>query len=146
MCGEGQLVSSPGHWGIDVDVARFATRIAGGNRNAGSTQIRLECRRANAAICLPRSALRNDEVGGVNQPSTCLACNRCSRHFNDVGNLDVRGAGFNKPAVAALGRAGVQRAGHMDRARRHAGQQGDGACTIFDGMRLNDAGVVHHAG
>ena len=41
-----------------------------------------------------------------------------------------------------MGGAGIQRAPHVQGAALHAGQQHDGAVVVFDGLRLNHAGVV----
>ena len=61
-----------------------------------------------------------------------------------VADIDSSRRSVNKAAIAAIGRAGVQRAARVHRAGLHVAQQLDGAALRVDGVRLDHAGIVHH--
>src|SRR6185312_1624391 len=63
-----------------------------------------------------------------------------------VGHLHVGAAGFDGAAVAAAGRAGVERAADLRRAGLHAGEQQDVTGPALHGLRFDDAVVVDRAG
>src|ERR1700722_4617992 len=59
-----------------------------------------------------------------------------------VRHLDVCRGGLDETAVAAVGRARIERAGDMHRAVGHAAQERDGAGVLLHRACFDDAGVV----
>ena len=86
------------------------------------------------------------EIGRVDQPGSRLALRRGGADSCRIGDLDLGGAGLDKPAIAAIRRRGIQAAIDIGGARGHAAQQDDAAFTVFDGARFDHTGVVDHAG
>ncbi|KAG1169185.1 hypothetical protein G6F35_017344 [Rhizopus arrhizus] len=72
-----------------------------------------------------------------------LAADRLGGDHGACRHRHLRGRRFHKPALAAVGRAGVQLAGHGDAVIDHVAQQHDLA-VLAGGQRLGlrDAGVV----
>ncbi|KAG1386017.1 hypothetical protein G6F59_017070 [Rhizopus arrhizus] len=74
-----------------------------------------------------------------------LAADRLGGDHGACRHRHLRGRRFHKPALAAVGRAGVQLAGHGDAVIDHVAQQHDLA-VLAGGQRLGlrDAGRPRH--
>ena len=62
-----------------------------------------------------------------------------------VSDLHFACRGFDKAAVATVGRTGVQGAADFSGARSHVAHQHDATTLVGNGLRLHRAGVANHA-
>ena len=138
---QGQFVRAPCHDIVDIDIPAGAARPAGGlDRHITATQV---CAKHHPRH-VPATG-RDGEIHRVDQPCARQAHGGGGGDFGVVGDFDTRRAGFNKAAVTAVRRTGVERTADIHCARRHAAQQGDGAVMVFHRARFDHTGVVHHA-
>ncbi|MCY1167689.1 hypothetical protein D9M73_76590 [compost metagenome] len=133
---------TPAHGIVDVDVSSGATRALGvqdGDR-AVVGQLRGERRASHVT-----AAGRNREVGRVYQPAAALLAEVAGRPGGDhraVGNFDVRRAGFNEAAIAAVGGRSIERTRDVHRAIAHVAHQQDATGLVQYCFGLDHAGVI----
>ena len=136
----------PSHGGVDVDIARFGAGIGGDGLqgDVGARQVDGERVGAHATVSLGCTARADGEVGRVDQPGTGLAILGQGGDLGAVRHLDVSTRGFDKTAVAAARRTGVEGAGHLYAAAIEAAKQDDLAVLLANRLRFDGAGVVDH--
>ena len=126
---------------IDVDIAVHATMgaVAAENGDARCNQLAAKGGASDVGACGDR------EVNRIDQPAAARSLCRLRRDGNVVGYFDLRGRGFDKAAIAAVGRRGVERAADMDGAALHVAHQADRAVVVLQRLCLDHAGVVDRA-
>ena len=137
---------APGHGSIDMDIA-LVRAVVGGHGlqgDAGAVQVGAEGIGADAAVGLAVAAGGDAEIGGVDQPAAGLASRRQGGHAGAVLDLHMGAAGVDKAAIAAVGRAGIQGAGHLYGASVEVAEQDDLAVLFTQGSGFDYAGVVDH--
>ncbi|KAG1253675.1 hypothetical protein G6F65_017365 [Rhizopus arrhizus] len=144
MRAERQLrAGAPFHARVHVDIAGLRAVINGPQLDVAVVQVGRQRVGADAAVRLTRRARADREVSRIGQPRSMLAADRLGGDHGACRHRHLRGRRFHKPALAAVGRAGVQLAGHGDAVIDHVAQQHDLA-VLAGGQRLGlrDAGVV----
>ena len=136
-----ELVGRPHNRVVDIDIAQACATADRLDMHVGGLQ-RIGVEHAG----LVAAGSGNREVGRIDQPGAgqALAWQGRGGDLQFIGHLDLGGRGFDKAAIAARRRTGVQRAGGVDRAGLHIAQQLDDAAARIDGMRLDHAGIVDH--
>ena len=137
---QGQLVGVPGQRRVDVDVARFAAARLRLDRDIAGGQRRLQGIGADAARALRGAAAADREIDGVDQPGPAAARRRAGVDARAVSHAQHGARGFDEAAIAALRRAGVELAGHLDGAA--LAQQENPAGLLVDGARAHFTRVV----
>ena len=139
---QGQGVGTPADTVVDIDVAGAAAAAAAAlDRDVAAGQVvRERCTRHVTA------AGGHGEVDRIDQPAAVGAAVGQGGDVRVARHRDVRGAGFNGAAIAAIGRAGVERSAHADAAVVHVAQQPDDTAHVLQRARLHDAAVVDHGG
>ena len=125
---------------IDVNVA-IAREIGarpghGADHDIGGHQLGGQGRSGDIA------AGADGEVRRIDQPGAGDAPWRFGGDASSGRDVHGPGGSVDEPAVAPVGRAGVEDAAHADRAARHVAQQDDRASAIADRAGLDHAGVV----
>src|SRR3989338_6181212 len=145
MGGQGQGVGLPADVSVDMNIARFSACTAGLYLHVVVGQGVLQSRRPNTRGTLCGRARADSEVSRVNQPLARLA-RVCSRgDLYRVVDGYVRCRCIDKPAIATLWRAGIQRPCDLNAVILHIPQQHN--LTFLagaEGLCFCNPGVVDH--
>ena len=126
---------------VNVNIAvAFNGTIVTGNSDIRCNQLSAEGGAGDV------TARANSKVLRIDQPGAVVASGGSSGNDGVVGDLDMRRRGFNEAAIPTIRCRGIQCAANVDSAALHVTQQPDCAVVVLDGLRLDQAGIVHHTG
>ncbi len=142
-CRQGQhAVGAPAHSIVDVDVPRGSACALGVEDGDSAVVGQL---RGERRACHVTASRRDREVGRVYQPVAALPAEVAGRpggNHRAVGNFDVRRAGFDEAAIAAIGCRSIERTRDVHRAIAHVAHQQDATGLVQYCFGLDHAGVI----